>query len=178
MLTLTCRWCEQEWQTVAKRGNRPAWCPPCRPIALRERQRIQSAKYRNANPEYMSEWRKQNYPTQKRAIRSSRLRSKFNITIEMFEEMLAAQGGNCAICGTAEPGGKGAFHVDHDHACCSSNTKTCGECIRGLLCHSCNSSLLPGYERLPRAMQDSPHLNAYLSIVIENDPLLVSTGAE
>lgn len=27
--------------------------------------------------------------------------------------------------------------VDHDHSCCPGN-KSCGGCIRGLICHSCN----------------------------------------
>jgi hypothetical protein len=35
--------------------------------------------------------------------------------------------------------------VDHDHACCpkqvKATAKTCGKCIRGLLCFRCNTSL-------------------------------------
>lgn len=30
--------------------------------------------------------------------------------------------------------------IDHDHACCSS-PKTCGKCIRGVLCRACNKGL-------------------------------------
>jgi hypothetical protein len=56
--------------------------------------------------------------------------------------MLAAQGGGCAICGATEPGGRGTFHVDHDHGCCAgTNRKTCGSCVRGLLCNGCNIGL-------------------------------------
>jgi len=51
--------------------------------------------------------------------------------------MLVAQGGGCAICGTVVPGGKGQFHIDHDHACCPK-ARSCGKCIRGLLCGNCN----------------------------------------
>src|SRR6201999_2384920 len=46
-----------------------------------------------------------------------------------YDKMLAAQNGRCAICGTNEPGGKGAFHVDHCHEI--------GH-VRGLLCTRCN----------------------------------------
>lgn len=34
----------------------------------------------------------------------------------------------------------GPFHVDHDHSCCVS-VPTCGQCVRGVLCHHCNKAL-------------------------------------
>jgi predicted nucleic acid-binding Zn ribbon protein len=56
----------------------------------------------------------------------------YGVTPDRFAEMLAEQGGSCGICPAAEPGGKGAWHVDHDHAT--------GR-VRGLLCHHCNLGL-------------------------------------
>ena len=53
-----------------------------------------------------------------------------------FDALLDSQGGRCAICRTETAGGKGGWHVDHDHAT--------GR-IRGLLCHGCNIAL--GYFR-------------------------------
>lgn len=44
----------------------------------------------------------------------------------------------CGICGTKNPGGKGRWHIDHDHKCCEEG---CSKCVRGLLCHSCNVGL-------------------------------------
>ncbi len=55
---------------------------------------------------------------------------------------LEKQGGGCAICGTSLPGGRwNTWHVDHDHQCCGYSQKTCGQCVRGLLCATCNVGL-------------------------------------
>lgn len=74
--------------------------------------------------------------------RKANLKAKFGITIEQYDEMLASQGGRCAVCSTAEPGGRWGtnFMVDHDHACCPG-PKSCGACVRGLICSPCNVGL-------------------------------------
>lgn len=64
------------------------------------------------------------------------IRKTYGITIEQYDEMLARQGGVCAICeGEETRTMKGtilALCVDHDHET--------GQ-IRGLLCHYCNMLL-------------------------------------
>ena len=58
---------------------------------------------------------------------------KHKISKELADSMLVAQGGVCAICGTAKSGGRsGRFHVDHDHRT---------GIIRGMLCNRCNVAL-------------------------------------
>lgn len=57
-----------------------------------------------------------------------------------YERQLARQGGACAICSTTDPGAKGSFAVDHDHAC-HPYGKSCAACRRGLLCATCNLAL-------------------------------------
>ena len=64
----------------------------------------------------------------------------FNISAEEYFQMLEDQNYGCKICGkTPEENGR-ALAVDHDHACCAGE-KSCGMCVRGLLCHHCNTKL-------------------------------------
>lgn len=64
----------------------------------------------------------------------------YNITPDDYHKMFESQGGVCAVCRVADPGGRG-WHVDHDHACCPESAKSCGKCIRSLLCSNCNTGL-------------------------------------
>lgn len=66
------------------------------------------------------------------------LQKAYGITPEQYDTLLESQGGLCAIC--RRPPRKNRLHVDHDHTCCPAR-ESCGDCIRGLLCVSCNSKL-------------------------------------
>jgi hypothetical protein len=55
------------------------------------------------------------------------------------ERLWQEQGGRCANPGCLADLGP-YFEVDHDHRCCSGE-KTCGRCLRGLLCRTCNNTL-------------------------------------
>ena len=83
---------------------------------------------------------RQHYRDKPELYRASHLRRQYGLTLEQVAEMLAAQGGACSVCRATEPGGKGTWNVDHDHACCPTR-KSCGGCVRGLLCHDCNRHL-------------------------------------
>ena len=63
----------------------------------------------------------------------------YSLTLERYNELLADQAGVCGSCKRAEPRG-GRLSVDHDHACCAGS-KSCGRCVRGLLCRRCNLML-------------------------------------
>jgi hypothetical protein len=60
----------------------------------------------------------------------------YGITQEEYDARFAQQNGCCAICN--EP--LLAVHIDHNHACCSGE-RSCGKCVRGLLCEDCNRGL-------------------------------------
>lgn len=63
---------------------------------------------------------------------------QYSLTEEHLDQMLGEQNGCCALC-FVEFSDKPATRmgIDHDHRCCSG-IKSCGKCVRGLLCHRCN----------------------------------------
>lgn len=78
----------------------------------------------------------------------------YGLTQEQYDLLWRAQGGLCACCRQPERalnkrGEIRQLAVDHDHQCCPSK-KSCGKCIRGLLCQACNVGL--------GAFGDSPEL--------------------
>lgn len=74
--------------------------------------------------------------------RQSNIKYNYNLTLEDYEELLKKQNYGCAICGMTEKELGEYLNVDHDHNCCPGN-RSCGECIRGLLCRAHN--LMLGY---------------------------------
>ena len=81
-------------------------------------------------------WTQENRQKERFYTQRARLRDKYGITIEAYNDLLARQGGKCAICGQSEAtihsGHPRLMAVDHDH-----DTGA----IRGLLCNNCNRAL-------------------------------------
>lgn len=69
--------------------------------------------------------------------RNAQMKSRYGLTPEQYDERLQAQGGVCELCGMAPGKQQRRFSVDHNHKCCPSQ-KSCGECLRGILCANCN----------------------------------------
>jgi len=69
-------------------------------------------------------------PFQLAGVRS-RLKKRYGLTLAQYNDMLASQGGVCAICRRQCESGRN-LAVDHDHRT--------GE-VRGLLCRLCNQAI-------------------------------------
>ncbi|MYY03042.1 MULTISPECIES: endonuclease VII domain-containing protein [unclassified Streptomyces] len=65
--------------------------------------------------------------------------TRYGLTQAELTAMREASGGRCTLCGRENTTGR-QLAVDHDHGCCSG-TRSCGKCVRGLLCGSCNTGL-------------------------------------
>lgn len=105
------------------------WCPDCdtvKPLADFPRTRAsRSGTYTYCKPCHNVRGKASKDKTG--GSRTYHLKRRYGITAEEADEMLADQGGLCAICRTAP-----AAHVDHDHATGA---------VRALLCFGCNGGL-------------------------------------
>jgi len=91
--------------------------------------------------------------------RDLRLRRQYGITTEQYEQMLAHQGGVCAVC--RRPPKNLPLNVDHDH--------TSG-LVRGLLCWRCNS-------RVIGAARDDPSVLRAAAEYLDHPPACAAIGA-
>jgi hypothetical protein len=69
--------------------------------------------------------------------KKNHLKHYYKLTVEQYDAM--AKDG-CHICGKEALEYK-RLHVDHDHKCCGPNQASCGACVRGILCDSCNMAV-------------------------------------
>lgn len=79
----------------------------------------------------------QNNPT---VVLNKQVRFRHNITSVTLGRMTEEQGGVCGNPYCSSDNGLRRLCVDHDHSCCPGK-RSCGRCIRGLLCHPCNTTL-------------------------------------
>lgn len=95
-----------------------------------------------------------------REKRRQRLK-KYGLSVEAFDKLWMAQGQRCPICGSREDREtiKKSFAVDHDHACCPGPV-SCGKCVRGILCGTCNMGLGAFGDSIPALRKAIAYLEA------------------
>jgi len=84
--------------------------------------------------------------------RQGHVRATYGLSPAAYDAMLSDQGFVCAACSSPEPGGRGDWHVDHNHETGA---------VRALLCHSCNITLGLMGESVPRLHSLITYLERY-----------------
>ncbi len=115
---------------------------------------------RSCNTSNRVEWAKEN-PDK---VKNNRLWVNYKLRPSDLMEKVKTQQNKCAICYTSfdvKP-----LNVDHDHKCCSG-PRSCGKCVRGLLCNDCNRRLA-AYELLIR----EPGFEHYVIEYLNHSPVV------
>lgn len=93
--------------------------------------------------------------------RAKHLRLRFKMTLEEYDKKLSKQGGCCAICKRDVTYSRwGVFAIDHDHSCCKGK-RSCGKCVRGLLCAMCNEFLGNAEDNVDRLLSAVEYLRKW-----------------
>lgn len=169
----TCRRCKRELslneftKDKSRKDQKKVYCRECCAemyLALDKdhRRKLTRALYQQNKEEELKRLRQYRKDCPGR-LWATKLRSRFNIDASVYFKMLAQQVGTCASCGSEDPQtSSGVWSIDHDHSCCPG-VKSCGECIRGLLCVNCNFAA--GY------LKDSPERCRQLASYLEQGNL-------
>ena len=105
------------------------------PFADKDKDKAYKEAYRQKNREkakaYAKEYHKNNPPHPDK-VRARKLKHKFGITLDIYNDMFEQQKGCCALCGRHQTEFSKRLAVDHCH---TSNE------VRALLCAYCNQAL-------------------------------------
>lgn len=115
-------------------GQGHRFCAGCR----LDRRREQSRAHYRKNPDKDRKWKKGNPD---KAL-NAQYRHRFGIDLSDYLVLLESQGGRCWICKRTpdENTLQRRLAVDHNRSCCPGK-RSCGKCVRGLLCQRCNQGL-------------------------------------
>lgn len=138
-----CRQCEKKFLQSAELK----FCPGCDSVkefdsfypymSDRRASYCMSCQRRSSNESRKSKLRNLT-PEERREYNLGKRLTKYNITLDQLLEMLDRQEWKC-VCGTELD--QHSCFIDHDHACCPGDKRSCGKCVRGLLDTTCNTAL-------------------------------------
>jgi recombination endonuclease VII len=132
------------YKQSAKAGGFHSWCQDC----CQAKQRA----YRLSDDGRAGAERRRSEGRGAAATRKYR----YGLTPEGLASLLADQGHACAVC--SDEITLTDAHVDHDHSCCPKRRKTCGKCVRALLCKPCNLMLGYAYDQPDRLIAAAAYL--------------------
>jgi hypothetical protein len=141
----TCSICSDDFEGE----GRTKTCEGCRALAKKKymeeymhnrHQRLKTDPEYKAYRAQLEKEKRERQPEFFKAREFRREMKKYGTTVEWYRDKLIEQCGVCALCkhlshhhGTIQ-----RLQVDHNHDCCDLKTKSCGHCLRGLLCADCN----------------------------------------
>jgi hypothetical protein len=119
----------------AKDGLRSP-CKTCYKAKYGNKYNTYKRQWLKNHPEYLKQWAKAN-PVRRKLIN---IKWVYNLTPVAFLSMLFEQGFACQDCRTPFGNDRSTRpNIDHDHdAPCCDGYRSCGKCIRGLVCSKCN----------------------------------------
>lgn len=146
----SCKSCKRDRQQARRKAD---------PETVRAVEQRYRDTHRDTKRQSVRDWRAANPEAARRISRRSTLKTRYGITLERYDELLADQNGGCAVCGGVNANGQ-SLAVDHDHTCCPGRV-SCGQCVRGLLCIGCNAGLGNFADSQQRLRAAADYLNRF-----------------
>ena len=136
-----CSKCKEEksfdnfWKDRTTSSGYRSYCKDCKP-----NRRKYHDEWRAKNRDKVNAYSKKAKakPGAKARDRNRAIERNYGISVDEYNKMVISQEGVCAICKRVP---NKTFSIDHDHTCCPERSRSCGKCIRGLLCQTCNQAL-------------------------------------
>jgi hypothetical protein len=150
--------------TEAHRDGRCAACARKKALSYRnkdpEASRIAERAWRAIHKDRLNQNRTDLKKSNPEYYRELNRKCKYKLAAGAFAAILSSQGSCCAICKTETPGGQGSFHVDHNHECCPGH-KSCGSCVRGILCNRCNLLVGHANDSVPILLSAATYISSW-----------------
>lgn len=125
----------------SKKDGLQSKCKSCNKAYYESNKEVLLAKrktYYQARKEILNLNGRRWYERNKEDQKLKAIERNYNITSSTYLRMVDDQQGRCAICSVES---NLPLHIDHDHTCCPEKSRSCGKCVRQLLCGNCNNML-------------------------------------
>ncbi|MGW3427923.1 endonuclease domain-containing protein [Streptomyces melanosporofaciens] len=156
---ITCPACKRELVSWFFRGGRAksAVCRDCEDAHPGERWCLDCAAWMDED-KFTRTGVDAKYRTSR--CRPCRTANAHGTTVTYLLKLNGSDQPECAACGSTT-----WITIDHDHGCCPAS-RSCGRCVRGYLCHECNTA-----EGLLKTPERAMALAAYMAKVAQREGL-------